>query len=116
MAAEGPSGSAYISLLGAEAERVPPDLLHFLLLIQPVQEVLQPLDVADGAPQYLHLGQPLVGVGHSPPFQSLEGFVYLLQPSPLPQGGCLPSVRGGRLSLASFTSPDQTLAGEVRGL
>lgn len=77
------------------------------------QQLLQALNVADGIPEDLHLGQPLVGVGRGAPLERLESLVDLLQASPLTHGGRLPPIHGGGLPLACFAGPHEAVAGLV---
>ena len=96
---------------GAETQ-VP--LLPFLL-VEGAEQALQALDVLDGAAQDLHLGQPLVGVEQGAALQRLEGFVHLLQPPFLPQGGRPPPVDGDRFPFADLAGPGQALPGTMLG-
>lgn len=69
-----------IGAVGARARRVG---VHAVVLQNGVERLvlaaseqcLQGIDVADGVPQDLHFGQPLVRVGVCATFQRLEGLV-----------------------------------------
>lgn len=97
---------------GAGRVRVPAVLVQDRVVgvFLAAQQRLQRLDVADGVPQDLHLGQPLVGVGRGAALQGLEGVVDFAQASPLAHGGGLPAVRVRRLPLARLAGPQQTPA------
>lgn len=78
------------------------------------QHRLQGLDVADGAAQNLHFGQPPLRVGRRAAPQSLKGIVDFAEAPPLPHGRRLPSVRVGRLPLAGLAGPQQAAARLVK--
>lgn len=84
-----------------------------VLLVEGGHQGLQPFDILDGAPQDLHLGQPLVGVHQGAPLQSVKGLIDFLQASLLPQRGRPPSVHGHCLPFAQLTGPGQALAWAV---
>ena len=77
------------------------------------KQLLQTLNVADGIPEDLHLGQPLVRVGRGAPLERVESLVDLLQASPLAHGGRLPPIHGGGLPFACFAGPHEAVAGLV---
>lgn len=81
------------------------------------QQLLEALDVADGIPEDLHFGEPLVGVGRGAPLERFEGLVDLLQASALAHGGGLASIHGGGLPLAGFAGPHEAVTRlvEARG-
>ena len=98
--------------------RVPAVGIHLHLevrrvLLPPAQQGLQRLDVADGVPEDLHLGEPLVGVGGGASLQCLKRVVDFAQSPPLPHGGRFPAVRVRGLPLAGFARPEETPAGLV---
>lgn len=80
------------------------------LVLAASEQCLQGLYVADGVPQDLHFGQPLVRVGTCAALQRFEGLVDFAEPPPLTQRRRLTSVCVGRLPLAGLAGPEETAA------
>lgn len=77
------------------------------------QQLLKALNVADGIPEDLHLGESLVRVGCGAPLERLESLIDLLQASALAHGGSLASIHGSGLPLASFAGPHEAVTSLV---
>lgn len=83
------------------------------LLSGPTKQALERLNVADGIPQDIHFGQPLVWVSRRTSLQCLEGVVHLAQSPSFPHGSRFPAISIGGLPLAGFAGPQEAPAGLV---